>query len=178
MEESTALVRLTEFEEMVKGYKKENEEAAKAEAIRLETDPDSPKNVERKNIIARQVQKAYLLLRDLGKPFTEMTVKEFELAQTHIRKMADKEKQQLEKELKATWFFRWRKLGKLKNSLSKCTFVLDRGYQRIAKDSEFSAYLPLIGSRTNDRGIDWTMQLPPNFEKLVEEIFRIRHRDV
>lgn len=170
MEETTALIKPTEFEEMVKSF----EEERRQEKTRLETDPNSSRNMARKDVIARQVQRAYTLLRGSGKPFTEMTVREFDLAQKEIKKRAEAKKQQLEREIESTWSFRMLKISRLGVSLLEQVFIFENGYKSHCKGNTFVALEKDVG-HTNLKGVDWTKELPPNFAELIEKIFMIRH---
>lgn len=169
----TALIRQTDFEELVRGYREQTLQFTQQQEYKEEHDLDSNRNRVRKDRISSEVQGAYVLLRDLGKPYTPMTIREFELAQNELRKIAQAGIDDLTQQLKNVWFFRLTKKRRLKTMLNASMFKKEHGYSMWAKDNTFKKALEVIGTTWN--GVDWTKQHPPNTKDLVEEIFHQRH---
>lgn len=148
--ETVSLIRNTKLEELALAYKK-NEEI----------DPYSDKNIKRKNHIAAQVYAAFKLLRELGKPNSPMTLKEFETAHAAIKQGAKEEVDRLRDTLAKVSRWRIIKRSCLKDEIYYKDFLSKNGYKE-----EFG----------NKPSLNW---LSSNYsiqelDSLVEQIFQIR----
>lgn len=166
---SNALIKPTEFEELVQGYGAQAAEVQRELALHEETHPNSLTNLQRRDVIAKQVQKAYLSLRNVGKPYTIMTISEFEIAQKEVRRAARIDKDKLEELVKKTSSLRFIRRIRLEKKLFRANLILDYGYDVGGMNNTFSTLKDFV----NHNEI-WRRQLPPNFKELVEEIWQQR----
>ena len=168
MSENISLVRHTKLEELALQYQKE---AKKYQ----ENDLSSKLNIERRDGIAREIQDAFCFLADLGKPYSAMTLEEFEFAQEEIKKNARHELDKKREILNTTFFFQFLRKRGLRFDIYSWEFELEHGYGYKIRDNSLEKMLPLVGI-TKNMGIDWKRQLPSNLGGLVNEIFAIRFR--
>lgn len=171
-EEMAGLIKDTEFETLIRGYKQTAIECREREESFLETDSNSQRNNERKNIIAREVQSVYCFLYEFGKPYSNMTVGEFEIGQLEMLKQVEQAIVEKEKELAQTLFFRVSRKKEIRKELSRLRFKKEKKYGYNIRSNSFYELCELVG--IVECKIDWKTQPPPNFEYLVREIFKKR----
>ena len=146
--ETTALIKSTELEELVSFYKQDQE-----------THPDSDLNIRRKDEIASQVAEAFEFLRELGKPNSGMTLGEFEIAHSEIKKRAGGEISVLKDKLKRTSRLRFVRRSGLRYLIHGLERSSECGYHSSTTLKSLSAY--------------WGTDL--NLVNLVERIFKARY---
>ena len=134
--------------------------------LRLEEErnPESKLNINRKDVIARQIQQAFSFLRFMGKPYSEMTLEEFEIAHEEVQSRAQLELTELRRELSKVFFFRIMKRRRLAKDIPNLKSKFKYGYSQAVESNTFSILIPYIGKEGRDK------DLPPNFERLVNEV--------
>ena len=133
--------------------------------LKEERNPESKLNINRKDVIARQIQQAFSFLRFMGKPYSEMTLEEFEVAHEEVKSRTQLELTELRRKLSKVSFLRITKRRMLAKDISNLEYKLKYGYNSIIKDNKFLSLISDVGKD------GWDKDLPPNYERLVNEIF-------
>ena len=143
----TNLIRQTELERLAERYK-----------IDAQIEDGSSFNKERRNIIASQVYAAFKFLTKIGKPVSDMSMEEFEIAQRELKLRWEEGINDLEKEIKGLFCIRFFRRLVLRQEIIYRRSWMEHGFR-----------VPLAISLT------YHYIFPTNYEELVEEIFQIRH---
>lgn len=146
----TSLIKTPDIEMLAENYEKASN-----------THPNSRVNIERINIITRQVKTAYCFLQNLGKPPSDMSIEEYRLAQSEIRERAKVELIEYEVEYKRTYFFRIFKKMELAHKIKVARFVWDNGYCAYFHECTF------FGQWRHHRS-----EVPSNLPDLVQALYK------
>ena len=165
---SETLIRSTELEELLMSYQ-----------MMAQRHPGSALNIKLRNEIACQVVYAFEFLSELGKPYSEMSYNEFELAQREIKKRAKNVIDRLQKELSEKgWFlfFNFLRSDDIEIGINRNKFLWENGYPKYYKS--YDVYICTFnydGCLAASIDQNLKKKVPPNFIELVEEIFQKRH---
>ncbi len=148
MAEETSLIANTKFEELLLSYRHQ-----KVSSV--------PRN---RHVVTQQIKAAFNFLLQAGKPYSNMTLEEFEIAHEEIKRRAGFELARLEQELKKCWRARFIKRPQLAGQVNIQKDIKLLGYNTRRFAVGFSETLERVGLPEHMASI------PPNFERLVEEI--------